>query len=244
MHYRIDDLKFGKTKIISVHPNSPLTEAITKMALNDYSQLPVMSTTRKLDGFISWKTIGMKENFGSENKGIVKDYMDKNVTVLKGSDNLLDSVNYILEREFVFVKNNSNEITGIVTAYDLALQFKHLSEPFIELELIEKSIRKFLDQNFEYSDWVSFLEKKQLGRKKIESSRDLDFGDYTSIIGYKDLKSKIDLKIDREVLTEKLNSVREMRNKLMHFRVTESEDVNLENLKNLSKFFRVLEKLS
>lgn len=250
MQYKISDLKFGKKTIISVQPDSPLKEAITKMALNDYSQLPVITSSSKISspsklvGFISWKTIGMRENFGSENKGMVIDYMDKNVTVLKGSDNLLDSVNSILEKEFVFVQNNRDEITGIITAYDIAIQFKHLSEPFIELELIEKSIRKFIDKNFETSDWVSFLKKRYPERKNIESITDLDFGQYINIIENKELRSKVNSNIDKKVFTEKLDDVRKMRNKLMHFKVAEAEDINMDILKNLSKFFRVLEKLS
>lgn len=36
MKYKIGDLAAANVKVISVHPDSPLSEATSKMALNDF----------------------------------------------------------------------------------------------------------------------------------------------------------------------------------------------------------------
>ncbi len=66
MKYKIGDLEAANVKVIDVHPDKHLSEAISKLTLNDFSQLPVMSSPRKIEGVISWKTIGIHNNFGSK----------------------------------------------------------------------------------------------------------------------------------------------------------------------------------
>lgn len=200
-----------------------------------------MSSPRKIEGVISWKTIGVYNNFGSIKK-VARDYMDKNFIVLKLSDNLLDSVNYILDKEYVFIKDDKDVITGVITIYDIALQFKHLSEPFIEIELIENSIRKLIDNHIQKEVFVAFC-KEQYPERKIESTSDLTFGEYIGIIGNKELWTLININLDRKAFTEKLECIRLIRNDIMHFRMKELSHESLKNLKDVSKFFRMLEKV-
>lgn len=242
MKYKIEDLETANKKVISVHPDSLLSEATSKMLLHDFSQLAVMSATRKIEGVISWKTIGVIENFGSKKKH-VKDYMDKNVTILNGTDNLLDSVNAILDKEFVFIRNSEGAINGIVTIYDIALQFKRLSEPFIEIELIENSIRRFIDNRIQKELFNGFC-KDKYPERQIESSSDLTFGEYIGIIENKELWPYFEINLDRKVFIEKLDCIRLIRNDIMHFRIKELSKNHLKDLKDVSKFFRMLEKVS
>ena len=242
MKYKIEDLEAANVKVISVHPDRTLNEATSKMALHDFSQLPVMSSQRKIEGVISWKTIGVVDSFGTK-KQIVEDYMDKDVSILNATDNLLDSVNEILEKEFVFLKNREGLITGIVTIYDIALQFKRLSEPFIEIELIENSIRKFIDNHIPKEMFVSFYKDKYPDRK-IETSLDLTFGEYIGIIENKELWTHFNINLDRIAFIEKLECVRLIRNDIMHFRIEDISKNDLKDLKDVSKFFRMLERVS
>lgn len=241
MNYKISDLQASNLKIISVHPDSTLNEATSKMALHDFSQLPVMSNSRKIHGFISWKTISIQNCFGSKKK-LVKEYMDKNVTVLNDSDNLLDSVNHILEKEFVFVKDVTGNIIGIITLYDIGFKFKQLSEPFIQIELIENSIRNIIDLHIPRDVFTTFCNNKFPDRK-IKSSKDLTFGEYIGIIENKILWENFKINLDRKVFLEKLETIRLIRNDIMHFRIKDLSEDNLKNLKDVSKFFRILEKI-
>lgn len=247
MTYRIDNLKSAKSGVVSVKPTNTLSEAISKMSLNDYSQLAVMTTERSLVGFISWKTIGMKKEFGSKEE-YVKDFMNKNVNVVKNSANFLDSVNIILENEFVFVKDDTHRITGIVTQFDIAQQFRILSEPFIELESIESSIRKLIETRLNISAIVDFLRKRTQSTaektRTLNGIGDLTFGEYLRVMENEELWAQLDVNLDRNVFVEKLNLVREIRNNLMHFRTTGISDEELKHLKDVSKFFRILESIS
>jgi CBS domain-containing protein len=242
MTYKIKDLKVASVKVISVRPDSLLTEATTKMTLYNFSQLPVMSSTRKLEGVISWKTIGVHKNFGS-NKELVRDYMNTNFELVNLSDNLLKSVDKILENEFVFVKNEGGVITGIITIYDIALQFRHLSEPFIELQMIEKSIREFISNRINNDQLLVFFNKKN-PHQKIQTTNDLTFGNYITILGDKDLWSQFNINLDQKTFIEKLDIIRRIRNDLMHFRVIELSNDNLTELRDVSKFFRLLARVA
>jgi predicted transcriptional regulator len=242
MKYKIEDLAAANVNVVSVHPDSSLTEATTKMLLNDFSQLPVMSSPRKLEGVVSWKTIGISESFGSNNQ-VVRNCMDKNVAVLKSSDNLFDSVRTILDKEYAFIKNHEEIVTGIVTIYDIAFQFNTLSEPFIQLELIETSIRRFIDNHLNKEVFTGFC-KEKYPERKIESSSDLTFGEYIGIIENRELWSYFTINLDRKAFIEKLECIRLIRNEIMHFRLKEISNTHLKALKDVSKFFRMLERVS
>jgi len=166
-----------------------------------------------------------------------------NPRLARGYFTMLGSVNQILDREFVFIKNDEDVVTGIITIYDIALQFKHLSEPFIELQLIEDSIRKFIDQKIDNKPLTLFFNKKYPG-KKIETTRDLTFGEYIAILENKDLWSPDNINLDRKTFIEKLDVIRKIRNDLMHFKITQLSDDSMKELKDVSKFFRMLEKVT
>jgi CBS domain-containing protein len=55
---RIGMLKAANTPPTTVTRDTEVTEAITIMLMNDYSQLPVMQGDRNVDGLISWRSIG------------------------------------------------------------------------------------------------------------------------------------------------------------------------------------------
>src|SRR5690554_2856334 len=53
---RVQLLPSANRKPVSVRKESTLQEATTLMLLFDYSQLPVMSSERNIDGIITWET--------------------------------------------------------------------------------------------------------------------------------------------------------------------------------------------
>jgi len=55
---RIGMLKAANTPPLYVTRDTELSDAIAKMLLNDYSQLPVMHGERSVHGFVSWRSIG------------------------------------------------------------------------------------------------------------------------------------------------------------------------------------------
>jgi hypothetical protein len=62
--YRIGRLRWANVIPTSVSPNHSVTEAITIMLANDFSQLPVMVGEREVKGVISWSSIGTRLALG------------------------------------------------------------------------------------------------------------------------------------------------------------------------------------
>ena len=70
---RIGILEAANNEPTCVNPQDEISVATTLMQLHDYSQLPVMPTKYKLDGIISWESIGARLSHGNERKS-VRDY--------------------------------------------------------------------------------------------------------------------------------------------------------------------------
>ena len=174
--YRLSRLEAANKDLIFVKPDSELCEAITLMMTYDYSQLPVMQQQRRdLKGVISWRSIGQKLSVGQRSTK-VRDLMEPNFQLISSETSLFKALPVIIEHDYVLVRNKSNEICGIITASDLSLQFKQLTEPFLLVAEIENHIRQILIK----------LGKEDLEKGKderdtervIETVADLTFGEY------------------------------------------------------------------
>lgn len=238
MKHKLGDLKASELTLVNVSRDSPLSEATTKMILNDFSQLPVMNDERTLHGYISWKSIGTQYTI-DPTKDKVKDYMKTDQIVLKESDDLLNSVNHILDKDFVIIKDDQNKITGIITIYDVAFQYRKLSEPIIHIEYIEKSLRKIIEPKLPIEEINEFFEEKNGFEGNINSINELTFGSYKNIIEYQIFWDKLKLKVNQKVIQEKLETVNNIRNTFMHFKA-DLADSDLHVLRNVANFFELL----
>lgn len=236
MRPRVSDLPASKRGVVSVSQDATLSEAISKMALNDFSQLPVMSSDESLIGVISWKTIG-NQTMIAPKEHVVRYHMDHAAT-LRITDGLLESVHIILEKEFAFVIDENERVSGIVTLFDIATQFKSLAEPFVEIRYIEHSVREIIATRLD----LDVLQA--IAGKNVKSEKDLGFRDYIRIFENKDLWPLLGINVDPVVFRDKFDSIRNVRNQVMHFKVGEVDPDDFKNLKALSKFFRRYNKLA
>lgn len=220
---------------ISINRDAKLSEATTLMMLHDYSQLPVMSDLRKVDGIITWKTIGqgLTQNIAGES---VRDYMSKDVDILDYEAPLFEAVKKIISKEVVLVKNNKMEISGIITTTDISEQFLMLTEPFLILEEIENHIRKILDGKFTLKEIRSFVKTSE-NSKEIYLISDLTFGEYIRLMENAENWSRLRILIDRKIFITRLNEVRRIRNDVMHFHPDGISDNDKVTLRETSKFF-------
>ncbi len=148
--HRIGALEAANQNLKSVKPDDDLERATTIMGLENFSQLPVVRSIgkkgeiRTIEGLITWSSIGK-----GKMKGIVSnkisDYMDKNVMILDSDKPLLEAIPIIIENEYVLIRQDNNEITGIVTSSDINTKFIQLTKPFLLIEQIENYLRKILD---------------------------------------------------------------------------------------------------
>src|SRR5690606_23412045 len=140
-------------------------------------------------------------------------------------------------------EDETKKVTGIVTLFDIARQFQKLIEPFIELQQIELSLRNLIEAKIDNEKFLAFC-TKTLPYRKAKSSDDLTFGDYLKVVNNAEFWELFNLDLDRKAFVEKLDTVRAIRNEVMHFKTKGVSRRDLKHLKDVSKFFRVLERFT
>ncbi|PWS26460.1 XRE family transcriptional regulator [Pedobacter yonginense] len=223
---------------ISISRDAKLSDAITQMMMHNFSQLPVMSNPRSVAGFITWESIGYGITNGNSSNE-VKDFLDTNVTIVDLDKPLLDAIKIVIEKDFVLVQKKDKSLSGIVTIADISTQFLLLTEPFLLLEQIENLIRLLLDEKFLVQDIKSFCEEEEF-ENTIEFIDDLTFGQYIRLIEKPDNWIKLNLKIDRIPFINQLDSIREIRNDIMHFDPEGITPEQKQSLVNMAKFLTEL----
>lgn len=208
---------FGMQRPVSVTRNDKLTKALTIMVNHDFSQLPVMNGTRHVDGIISWKTIGDAALLHRKKCEFVKDCMDKDVAILPYDSPLPRAIKTIADNDIVLVKDSNNEITGIVTHYDLAERYHTLSEPFLLLAEIEMNLRQLIVRaGFPQSVLEAAKDPKDTERT-VKNVSNLTFGEYVRLLDNTENWKSIHLNLSRSAFISEMKRIREIRNEVMHF---------------------------
>src|SRR3546814_20165544 len=115
------------------------------MMLNDYSQLPVMNG-RDVRGVVTWATIGSRAVLkGPEGKAA--DFMQPAI-ILQDDRSIFEAITAIVQHDFVLVRARDKTIRGIVTAADLILQFRKLTERFLLIREIETHVPNNVGKKF------------------------------------------------------------------------------------------------
>lgn len=223
--------------LIYVTRDTLLNEAITLMILNDFSQLPILSGQRDVDGIISWKSIGRSLALGK--KCITVSDCKDDVVILSYDEPLFNAVRFVLEKDFVLVRQKDKTISGIVTMTDIGEQFISMAEPFLIIEQIENHIRKILDQKFTTEELN--LQHSQIEKpKEIKTLADMSFGHYIKIIEDPEKFSKLKININRPLFVNQLDEVRKIRNDVMHFDPDGITSESLELLRQTVNFLHTL----
>ena len=239
--YRIGRLESANVPPKSIKPDSSLQEAVTLMIAHDFSQLPVMTTSREVKGAVSWKTIGSRLALKKE-CNVVRECME-DVKIVSLEDSLSSAISAVDEFDFILVQAGNKEICGIITAADLSVQFGKLAEPFLLVAEIEKSIRGMLHSKFTAAELKQALPSEGDGRE-IKRLSDLTFGEYVRLLENKERWKKVCIEIDQVAFISLLNKIRGIRNDIMHFDPDGLEDTDLEILRKFTKFLTRLRKIN
>lgn len=234
---RVDILEAANRKnLCVVNRDTPLAEAITQMATKHFSQLPVMQNPREQKvGMVSWKSIGEQMAWGRDCK-FVRDCME-HAEVIPWNTPLITAVSKIVEHQVVLVRGQDAAITGLITTTDLALEFRKLSEPFLLLGEIENQIRRLILSRFSVEDFQAIKAPVETGREVADFS-DLTMGDYIRLLQDPDKWRRLECKLDRKTFVDRLDSVRRIRNDVMHFHPDPVEPEDIEMLQEIARFFR------
>ena len=231
---RIGMLPAAHNSPVSVQRDDSLVKATTIMRIEDYSQLPVMRNPRDVKGVVSWKSIGAAHAEGrtpSQVRECMREPLVVDVQMTMG-----DATDLIHEHDYVLVEGKSNEITGIVTAADLAVQFKQLTHPFLLIGEIEHHLRNLIQGKFSVDEFVA----ASRGDQEVRGPDDLTFGGYCRLLQTEAAWAKLNLSVDRVEFNKRLETVRQIRNDVMHFSPDPRDSSEIRGLERMARFCRSL----
>ena len=142
--YRIGKLPAAHNVPVSVKPNDTINTVLTIMLLRDFSYVPVMTSQREAKGVISAELICNRFAAGKP-PSEAKDCAGE-PNIVGENTSLFDAMDGILRNGYVLVRDIANSIIGIVTAYDVGVQFRVLSEPYLLLSEVENHIRHVIER--------------------------------------------------------------------------------------------------
>lgn len=213
--------------------DATLAQAQTLMLLNDYSQLAVMSGERSLRGAVTWQSIA--EALMQRPDASVADAMVP-VQPVRYDDDLLRLVPAIVERNFVFVQDETGLVTGIVTTANLSELFAERSQPFLLIGEIDQRLRDLLRRHFSLDEIRGVCGRD--GQRPLSSFDDLTVGDYEQVLGSPTCWAKLEWPLDRRTVLARLTEVRETRNDVMHFNPDPIDSDRLQALVGLVELLR------
>lgn len=229
---RIGVLPAAHNQPVRVTPDHALVKATTLMRMEDYSQLPVMIGERDVKGIISWRSVG-EAYADKRNPKIVRECME-DAHEVNSNMMLTDATERICNHGYVLVRGEDKTITGIVTAADLANQFKQRAHPFLLIGEIEHHLRNLVRRRFTVEELAAASD----GNKIVSGPDDLTFGGYCRLLERNESWEKLRLEIDRSEFVERLHSIRRIRNEVMHFSPDEHDPVDIKQLERMARFFR------
>lgn len=221
---------------VYVRPDDLLSFAVTHMLTRDFSQLPVFSSPRSLKGVVSWRTIGTRAVL-AEPRGRVQDFMEPAATIDIDRP-IFEAVDLVATHDYVVVMEHGS-VNAILTASDFSLEFKVLSAPFLLIGEIEHGLRQLLDGHFEPNE-IPKVRKGQKRTQPIGSSSELAFGEYILLFQNRAVWARLNLALEQTVFTERLEAIRKIRNKVMHFRPGGIQADEIECLEAFARFMRRL----
>ncbi|MER7455065.1 N-6 DNA methylase [Nocardia beijingensis] len=207
----VGDLPSALSGVVSVSPSAQFDEAITRMVINDYSQLPVLSG-RKLCGAVTWESIA-RSRHANHNPPFSQAIIQAREVLC--SQDLNDVLPILAESEFVLVRNQRNEIAGIVTASDVAATYGAMATPFFLIGELDRRLRQMLASAVEFTEIQSLCDPD--GNRSINGFNDLSMGDYQRVLENRAVWESVGWSLDRRVFIERLDEIRQIRNDLMHF---------------------------
>ena len=223
-------------EVLTITRDKTVEEATTVMMTHRYSQLPVTQDMRRIDGMISWRSMGRARASGDACE-FVRDCLEP-VRILGQDAPFFDAVDTITEEEVVLVRGRDRTITGIVTTSDLSREYHQKAAPFLLLGEVEDRIRILIDRNL--SEEIKQAKDPGDSGREIEEASDLTFGEYVRLLEKRKNWKKLRLGIDRKLFIGLLNDVREVRNDVMHFRPDSSEPEDLDKVRMLHSLLEQL----
>ncbi|MFG3046021.1 CBS domain-containing protein [Streptomyces sp. NPDC048241] len=195
----------------SITPDDTLPKAMSVMAEQGFSQLPVLDSLGALQGVVTWASIAHMHATGRE--ATVRNALTSEYHAVEATAHLLPLIPMIQTYGFVLVRNAAGSVTGIVTTADLADQFVTIARPFFVLGEIERRLRRCLNRVYGEDDVRKVHKDKQ--RRQVDR---LMFNEYIRLLDDEERWKKLNWPgVDRAHFIGLLRRVKAVRNGVMHF---------------------------
>lgn len=239
--YRIGRLALANRSPVTVTQDTSIEQAVTLMLMNDFSQLPVMTTEREVKGLFSWKSLGSLWSQGYKCTR-VGEAMDLHAEI--GTDaSIFAVVNLLRQHDCVLVRDRTTgKISGIITSYDISVTFGELSEPFLILDEIENHIRRLIEGNFSNEELTQARDPGD-SERQVDGVTDLTFGEYMRLLENPNGWGKLGLRIDRPLFIKGLDEIRRIRNDVMHFDPEGTDESDIKRLRDFVEFLQRMQKI-
>ena len=223
-HFTVGDLIDGLPSLETVRADQPIREALRKMCTKKYSQLPVIHGSNCI-GAVTLESIltlltreDAKENAGLSFMDLpVQRFVDNRVEPAQIEDDLLKHVEVMAEQGYVIVKSGSR-LKSLVTNYDLVHFFREETEIFLMLREVETCLRFIVHTSLSKRKLMRALHSiKRKDGPPPSRINDLSFDELRQLIcrNWKPLKDNFS---EKEKTDKLLAKVRDLRNRIFHFR--------------------------
>lgn len=208
---RIGDLPSARDGLVAVAPGTQLGLAVTMMLQKQISQVAVAEGFAHLHGVVSWASICAMHAAGKP--ATLANALNSAPPVCQTTDDLLTTLPKVREHGYVIVRDERGNLSGMVSTADITVEFDTLARPFFTLGEIERRLRRCLGKVFDPAD-------AKAAKCKYHDLERMDMGDYQRLIMHDDFWKKLAWTgIDRGQFDAYLDSVRKVRNAVMHFNV-------------------------
>lgn len=230
VRYVIDTMDTAHCEVLTVCLDDSLPVAVTKMAINDYSQVAVVDETRRLRGALTWESIALAWMSGTPSK--VRQAIRAAPTAAP-TDELLAQADVIYQHGFVFVRDDTGGIQGIVTSADLTRRFGNDHRPIVLLDEIERRLGQRVRSRCTDED----LRAANVNVPAYGHT----FGTYVKALSKESLWPSLGWTgLDRQQIFETMEQVRLIRNQLMHFSPDPIAESQIQLLERAARTLRLV----
>lgn len=202
-----------------IRPNEPIFRALTQMNDENLGELVVTNGERgSVQGIFSWLSFG-KAQLAGKHCETVGDCMNRDFAEIWEDKPFFEAVREVIRNGVVVVKARDNRVCGLVTLRDVADAIAGLSEPFFFLGQIENHLRELVERLRLTADQLqSLFAARNVGRVAQDVKvDDFTLGELIGAIQNPGYWAKLGLNYHHTSLLKRLERVRNIRNKVMHF---------------------------
>lgn len=216
-----------------IKPTATIEEAMTKMLVNDFSQLPVLKNKYTVEGAVTWQSIArawLKDAGASISNAITK------AEVMSYNEDLHKVLPRLEEKDFVVVANHHNEITGIVTTADVVALYRERTQPFLLMGELDQELRQIMERLG--LDRVRAVCARP-DRPELTSVDDMTMGDYQRVLEHPDCWAALGWPLDCGTLVKRIDELRKIRNDITHFNPDPVPDDAVDKLRHMLDVIRM-----